>query len=319
MNTKADFNSRSFNVRTEWSLHPTVFSWLIQTLFTPDIGLFASRLNAKLQKFVSWMPDPCAYACDAFSLNWSEFESYAFPPFSLISRVLTRVRRDKVPRLMLIAPVWPTQSWYPILLEMLIDRPILLPKWPNLLKQPHNDQLHPLRLQLQLAAWIISGGSLVSKGISSGSTDVICHSWSCGTTKQYEPAWNAWRSWCDSRSVDLLQAPITVFVDFLHHIYAKGKCYSTVNTYRSAVSVTIETITGRSIGANSLVSRFMKGVFMEKTPQPKYCVTWDVRVVTDYIKSHITIFIVIFEGTYVKTRCIDCSGYCSKMSVTLQS
>ncbi len=157
MNTKADFNSRSFNVRTEWSLHPTVFSWLIQTLFTPDIDLFASRLNAKLQKFVSWMPDPCAYACDAFSLNWSEFESYAFHPFSLISRVLSCVRRDKVPRLMLIAPVWPTQSWYPILLEMLIDRPILLPKWPNLLKQPHNDQLHPLRLQLQLAAWIISG------------------------------------------------------------------------------------------------------------------------------------------------------------------
>ncbi len=69
-------------------------------------------------------------------------------------------------------------------------------------------------------------GILVSKGISSGSTDVICHSWSCGTTKQYEPAWNAWRSWCDSRSVDLLQAPITVFVDFLHHIYAQGKCYS---------------------------------------------------------------------------------------------
>ncbi len=41
-------------------------------------------------------------------------------------------------------------------------------------------------------------GNLDSKGISSGSTDVICHSWSRGTTKQYEPAWNAWRSWRDS-------------------------------------------------------------------------------------------------------------------------
>ena len=241
MNTKADFNSRSFNVRTEWSLHPTVFSWLIQTSFTPDIDLFASRLNAKLQKFVSWMPNPCAYACDAFSLNWSEFESYAFPPFSLISRVLTRVRRDKVPRLILIAPVWPTQSWYPILLEMLIDRSILLPKWPNLLKQPHNDQLHPLRLQLQLAAWIISGEVSLVKEFHPGLP-------MSSVTRGHV----AWRSWCDSRSVDLLQAPITVFVDFLHHIYAQGKCYSTVNTY-------------------------------------------------------------------VKTRCIDCSGYCSKMSVTLQS
>ena len=58
-----------------------------------------------------------------------------------------------------------------------------------------------------------------------------------------------------------------------------------MNSYRSAVSVTIEAVTGYSLRAHRLVSRFMKGVFMARPPQPKYCVTWDVRVVTNYLKT----------------------------------
>lgn len=47
-NVKADFNSRSMNLRNEWVLHPRVLNWLTPTLFTQDIDLFALRVNAKL-------------------------------------------------------------------------------------------------------------------------------------------------------------------------------------------------------------------------------------------------------------------------------
>ena len=109
--------------------------------------------------FESWLPDPAAFACDAFSLSWRHFKAYAFPPFCLIPRVLVHVKRGKPRRILLVAPVWPSQSWYPTLLEMSVDRPILLPRWPNLLELRHNHQLHPLRGKLQLAAWILSGES----------------------------------------------------------------------------------------------------------------------------------------------------------------
>ena len=105
----------------------------------------------------------------------------------------------------------------------------------------------------------------VSQGFSIGSADVICQSWSLGTGKRFETAWKAWTwtSWCSSKSTDLFQAPVATFLDFLHHIYVSGRCYSTVNSYRSAVSVTIEAVTGYSLGAHRLVSRFMKGVFID--------------------------------------------------------
>ena len=102
-------------------------------------------------------------------------------------------------------------------------------------------------------------------------------------------AWNAWCSWCRSRSIDLFQAPITAFLDFLHYIYIKGRCYSTVNSYRSGVFVTIEAVPGYFLGVHKLVCRFTNGVhmFLERPPQPKYCVTWDVCVLTSYLCPHV--------------------------------
>ena len=56
-NVYADYHSRNFNEKIEWSLHPTVFRWITQRLWYPEIDLFASRLNAKVKKFVSWRPN----------------------------------------------------------------------------------------------------------------------------------------------------------------------------------------------------------------------------------------------------------------------
>ena len=49
---------------------------------------------------------------------------YAFPSFILIPRVLSKVEGDKA-RLLLIPLVWLTQSWYPTLLSLLSELPVL--------------------------------------------------------------------------------------------------------------------------------------------------------------------------------------------------
>ncbi|KXJ19895.1 hypothetical protein AC249_AIPGENE25302 [Exaiptasia diaphana] len=103
---------------------------------------------------------------------------------------------------------------------------------------------------------------LHGQGVSEGATKVICESWTKGTKKQYEPAWSKWESWCCERSVDPFQAPINIFLNFLNQLYDEGKAYSTINTYRSAVSSTVEAVTGINVGCHHLVSRFMKGVFV---------------------------------------------------------
>ena len=159
LNFRADALSRDFPWNLEWSLDTEIFEQLLAMTFIPDIDLFASRFNAKFPKFVSWHPEPGAMAVDAFRVSWSNLKCYAFPPFSLLPQVLRKVRDDKA-LVLLIAPVWTTQSWYPVLLQLLIDQPILLPKGDTLLSLPHGSAHHPLKDDLVLAAWILSGNPL---------------------------------------------------------------------------------------------------------------------------------------------------------------
>ena len=71
--------------------------------------------------------------------------------------------------MVLVAPVWETQWWYPYLLQLLIDYPLLLPVHPDLLSDPF-ERKHPLLLrhQLQLAAWKVSGVSTLQQGFQRG-------------------------------------------------------------------------------------------------------------------------------------------------------
>lgn len=157
LNVNADRESRHHLDSSDWKLCPVVFQTL-QNLWGPlELDLFASRLTNQLPRFVSWKPDPQAEAVDAFSLQWNIVKGYAFPPFCLLGRCLSQVLRQQVPCLVLVAPVWKSQPWYPLLLDLLVDFPVLIPQSPNLLTR--EGVSHPLT-HLQLGGWLISGNSM---------------------------------------------------------------------------------------------------------------------------------------------------------------
>ena len=153
-NFSADMLSRVGNNRTEWSLNIEVFKFILSEFPDVEIDLFASRFNTKLDNYVSWGPDPQAFATDAFSLCWSNFVAYAFPPFSLIHRVLDKVMTDKAD-MVLVAPDWPTQAWYPTLMNLTIVR-LPLPKSQETVLSL-NGMIHPLWYNLNLFVFRISG------------------------------------------------------------------------------------------------------------------------------------------------------------------
>lgn len=158
-NCLADALSRRENSRLEWCLNDQIFQSVYQMIFHPSIDLFASRLNAKVDLFVSWHPEPGCHSVDAFNLCWTSYQCYAFPPFCLINRVLSKLQRDNVDQFLLIAPVWPTQNWYPTLLDLSVMKSIILPAVKNLLYLVNKPMLHPLHNKLRLAVWTLSANS----------------------------------------------------------------------------------------------------------------------------------------------------------------
>jgi hypothetical protein len=51
---------------------------------------------------------------------------------------------------LIILPLWPTQIWYPLVMELLIQRPVMLPRKRKLLSIPQTDKMHPLQNQMRL-------------------------------------------------------------------------------------------------------------------------------------------------------------------------
>lgn len=174
-NVAADKASRVFHDNTEWMLNREIFGNITKELFIPQIDLFASRINNQLDKYVSWKPDPGAHAVDAFSLDWSTNLFYAFPPFSLLGRVVQKLEADQAEGIVIV-PNWPSQPWFPKVMSLAVTAPLILPKGKNTLKLPYDlEKIHPLYPKLVLLACHLSGLPCRKKAFQKIHSKSSCH------------------------------------------------------------------------------------------------------------------------------------------------
>lgn len=153
-NIEADNASRQVHKETEWSLSNDSFQHIVKKFGQPVIDLFASRINKKCSTFISWMRDPDAYKIDAFTLSWNTLNFYAFPPFSMVLRMLQKIIDDKAEGIVVV-PFWISQPWYPIFKALLVDEPIIFK--PNRYLLSFDRTPHPLWQDLSLVAGKLSG------------------------------------------------------------------------------------------------------------------------------------------------------------------
>ena len=94
-NKIADAESRKLEPEAEHELASYAYKCIVENMDKPEMDLFATRANCKCTKYVSWFKDPFASAIDAFTQDRSFFYFYAFPPFSIILKVLRKIKNDK--------------------------------------------------------------------------------------------------------------------------------------------------------------------------------------------------------------------------------
>ena len=154
VNLLADALSRpALRHALEWSLHADVFRAITRTLGIPQVDLFASKDNRKCEQYCSFFPEPEAMATNSLLISWEGMFGYAYPPVALIPPVLRKVRTDSC-SLVLIAPCWPAQAWFPELLHLLAADPVRLPDMDRLL---YSRSLRRFRgNDLHLHAWLLT-------------------------------------------------------------------------------------------------------------------------------------------------------------------
>lgn len=92
-----------------------------------SVDLFATHQDRRLRRYVSWSPQPGALWTDAMAKSWVGENGWANPPFSLLFQLLHKVRQEGS-TISLLVPFWPSSPWMPMLLSMLVEAPVILPR-----------------------------------------------------------------------------------------------------------------------------------------------------------------------------------------------
>ena len=127
----------------------------------PNLDLFATRFSHKLPLYVFPVLDKQVFTIDAFSMNWNYLHAYAFPPTIMILTVLNKIRHSHT--IVLIAPLWPQQTWFSEVLHLLVSAPVCLPLFPDLLTQAKGKFKHQNLPVLNLHTWELSSSQLEIK------------------------------------------------------------------------------------------------------------------------------------------------------------
>ena len=165
---------------------------------------------------------------NAFSFLWTESYGYAFPPFSLIGRVLENIRQDEATVLMVV-PIWTTQPWFLLLLQMTIDTPVISPRKLCLLSLMNSDKIHPLTQKLQLMACRVSGKHSLIKDFQ---RTLPVSLWHHGTKKKNATFIQRWMCFRSERQINFINPSINMVLEFLNIYFEKERTYSAINTAR---------------------------------------------------------------------------------------
>lgn len=105
------------------------------------------------------------------------------------------------------------------------------------------------------------------------------------TIAVYQSTWPSWKNWCLRFNHNPLSGEISTILQFLTDSLEEGKSYSSINVYRSILSITLDPVDGHTIGSHPYVTGLMRGIYNINPPKEKYKDTWDVNLVLNHLQS----------------------------------
>ena len=112
------------------------------------------------------------------TVDWSSLRFNAFPPFSIILKILKKIEAETADDTLTV----PTKSWFPLILKMLTDAPVLLISRNHLLHlPPTSNDTGPHMEEDRFAHLSLSRFFTENSGASEETTGIIETSWKSTT------------------------------------------------------------------------------------------------------------------------------------------
>ncbi|KAI2666079.1 ORF V: Enzymatic polyprotein [Labeo rohita] len=276
LNRAADQLSRQSTHPGEWRLHPETVQLIWSHFGEAQIDLFASPESSHCQRFYSLNEAPNSLGRDALAHSWPPGPKYAFPPVSLLAQTLCKIREDEE-QVLLVAPYWPTRTWFPELISLVAAPPWKIPLRRDLLSQGMGTigtrarSVEPARLVPGRDASDLSG-------LPQAVIETITQSRAPSTRQAYALRWGLFVDWCFSRGEDPQRCTIAVVLSFLQEKLERRLSPSTLKVYVAAIAAYHDAVDGTSLGKHQLIVRFLRGARRVNPPRPHPIPSWDLSV-----------------------------------------
>lgn len=111
--------------------------------------------------------------------------------------------------------------------------------------------------------------------------EVLIASLSESSVRQYNVGLKKWWAFCEKEERVPFNVSSNNVLSLLANEFNRGASYSSLNCYRSAISL----IEGAELGADEQIRRFFRGVAKLRPATPKYDSTWDPKIVLNYLAA----------------------------------
>ncbi|CAK1599031.1 unnamed protein product [Parnassius mnemosyne] len=251
----------------EWHLTTAATSKIFRMWGTPEIDLFASSTAHVTPKYVSVnIQDKQAQHHNAFCHQWHYKLAWLFPPPNLIPRVLNHLNQASG-LYILIAPKW------------------------NKVSSPHSSR-HENRHTPSTDSRLALGG-MVDFGWQDMLTEwtdkeqkLLISSWRGSTINTYKPAWNRWKKWCESNSVNYKYPHPEQVARYLAHLHCDiGLAYRTILVHKSVISTFTHLTSKVDLSSNFFIKHMLKAISMART-RPVKPPIWNPKFLMQYISKY---------------------------------
>ena len=133
--------------------------------FSSIMNLLATRINTQLRTFVFYRAGLNCVAENVFLINWEKEKFYAFLPLACLPQTLQKIYQDKAKGI-LIGPDWPSQPYYPRIIEIFLQTTSIPPRKKKLISTKPNFTTLPTS-QKNITASLLSrwGNDTLTKNV----------------------------------------------------------------------------------------------------------------------------------------------------------
>ncbi len=203
------------------------------------------------------------------------FANMHFPQWGLLAQTLCKVREEEEHEILLVAPYWPTRTWFPELMLLVTAPPWQIPLRKDLLTQRRGTLWHPRPESLETSCLVPRRDAEVLGDLPQEVVDTNHFGestvYETRLRLEVEPV---------RRMVLFSQRRPPEMPDQSRAIllcskgWSEGCLPSTLKVYVAAIAANHDPVEGKSLGKHDWVVRFLRGARRLNPPRPPSIPSW---------------------------------------------